>query len=231
MAGCAQGVCTVTASPCYCGTPSCRLATERRFLSTVGGSTWSTACPAVRSTLISGPTPCFLMGAHGPRGLSGMTWTMPWRRLLMWRSLTYDRSVYLTQWARLSHYTPSRTTRVEGTHWWGVQRLPGSLPRWLGVHGEICSSPVLAAARHLAHHCWTASSFWYLCKGGQIPWAGDQTYGSRARFPAPVVEGSWESHLQQGPGAFDRLPSLDWARLGATSAPQPLAWGRGGHRH
>jgi hypothetical protein len=117
MAGCTRGICTITASPCCCGTPLCRLAMERRFQSTVGGSTWSTTCRTVRSTLTSGPTPCFLMGVHGPRGFLGMTWMMPWRRLLTRRSPPCAHSACRTLWARLSHYTRSRTTLIRsGRH-------------------------------------------------------------------------------------------------------------------
>jgi hypothetical protein len=82
--------------PCCCGTPSCRLAAARRFASTVGGSTWSTTYPAMRST-----------------STSGMTWMMPWRRLLTWCSLPYAHSAYLTPWTRPSHCTRSRTTLIQ----------------------------------------------------------------------------------------------------------------------
>jgi hypothetical protein len=44
-----------------------------RAQSTMVGSMRSTGCSAVRSTSISRPTPCFLMGAHGPHGLLGPT--------------------------------------------------------------------------------------------------------------------------------------------------------------
>jgi hypothetical protein len=55
--------------------------------STTVGSMRSTTYSAVRSTLISHPTLCFLMGAHDPCGLLGPTWMMLWRRLLTWHSL------------------------------------------------------------------------------------------------------------------------------------------------
>jgi hypothetical protein len=118
-ADCVQGVCTITTSPCCCGTPLCRLATERMFVSTMGGSTWSTTYPAVRSTSTSGPTPCFLIGARGIRGLSGMAWTTPWRRLLTWRSQPYAHSACRTQRARPSLCTRSRTASIwSGRHAW-----------------------------------------------------------------------------------------------------------------
>jgi hypothetical protein len=69
MAIYAQGDCTVTASLCCCGMPLCRLATGTEPQSTTVGSMRSTGCSAARSTSISHPTPCFLTGAHDPRGL------------------------------------------------------------------------------------------------------------------------------------------------------------------
>jgi hypothetical protein len=84
MAGSAHGVCTITASLCCCGMLSCRLATGTCLLSTMISSLRSTACSTMRSTSISCPTPCFLMGARGPHGSSGPTWMMLWRRLLTW---------------------------------------------------------------------------------------------------------------------------------------------------
>jgi hypothetical protein len=82
--------------PCCCGTPSCRLAMARRFTSTAGGSTWSTAYPAMSFT-----------------STSGMTWMMPWRRLLTWHSPPYAHSVCLTLWTHPSHCTRSRTTLIQ----------------------------------------------------------------------------------------------------------------------
>jgi hypothetical protein len=108
-ADCACGVCTITASLCCCGTPSCRLAMGTRLPSTTVGSLRSTACSAVRSTSISHPTPCFLMAPRGPRGLSGPTWMMLWRRLLTWCSLPYAHRICLPLRARPSRYTRSRT--------------------------------------------------------------------------------------------------------------------------
>jgi hypothetical protein len=73
------------------------------------GSMRSTGCSAVRSMSISCPTPCFLTGAHGPRGLLGPTWMMLWRRLLTWHSLPYAHRTWLLLRARPSHCTLSRT--------------------------------------------------------------------------------------------------------------------------
>jgi hypothetical protein len=73
------------------------------------GSMRNTGCNAVRSTSISRPTPCFLTGAHGPRGLLGPTWMMLWRRLLTWHSLPCAHRTWLLLWARPSHYTLSMT--------------------------------------------------------------------------------------------------------------------------
>jgi hypothetical protein len=106
-------------SPCCCGTSSCRLVTERRFPSTVDGSTWSTACPAVKSTSTSGPAPCFLMGTCGLCGLSRMAWTMPWRRLLTRRSPPCAHSTCQRPRARPSHCTRSWTALIQsGWHAW-----------------------------------------------------------------------------------------------------------------
>jgi hypothetical protein len=119
MAGCTRGVCTAMASPCCCGTALCRLAMGRRFPSTVGGSTKSIACPALRTMLTSSPTPCFLMGARGPLGSLEMTWMMQWRRLLTWSSPPCARRTYLTLRAYLSHCTRSRATLIQsGRHAW-----------------------------------------------------------------------------------------------------------------
>jgi hypothetical protein len=74
MVDCAHGVYTITTSLCCCGTPSCRWATGTHLPSTMVGTSRSTACSVVRSTWISCLTPCFLMGAHGPRGLLGLLW-------------------------------------------------------------------------------------------------------------------------------------------------------------
>jgi hypothetical protein len=159
------------ASPCCCGTPSCRLAMNRRFLSIVGSSTWSTACPAVRSTSTSSPTPCFLMGSCGPHGLLGMTWITIWRRL----SRGAHRIVLIAPaWHRgHSHFTVPDPgllqSGVDDAHWWGMQCLSGPLPWWLGIPSEICPALVPAAAWHPAHRCLIASLSLYLCKGGQIP--------------------------------------------------------------
>jgi hypothetical protein len=68
---CARGVCIVTTSFYCCGMPLCRLATGTEPQSTTVGSMRSTTYNAVRSTLISHPTLCFLTGARGPRGLLG----------------------------------------------------------------------------------------------------------------------------------------------------------------
>jgi hypothetical protein len=105
------------ASPCCCGTPSCRLAMARRLPSTTGGSTKSMACPAMRSTSTSRPTLCFLMGARGLRGSSETIWMTPWRRLLTWCSSPCARRTCLTSRACPSCCTPSRTTLIQsGRH-------------------------------------------------------------------------------------------------------------------
>jgi hypothetical protein len=69
----------------------------------------STGCSAAKSTSISHPTPCFLTGARGPRGLLGPTWMMLWRRLLTWHLLSCARRTWLLLRARPSHCTLSRT--------------------------------------------------------------------------------------------------------------------------
>jgi hypothetical protein len=104
---------------CCCGTPLCRLATGTRFPSTMGGSTRSTTYSAARSMSISHPTTCFLMRACGPRGSSGMTWMMPWRRLLTWHSPPCARRTCLPLRARLSPCTRSMTAPTRsGRHAW-----------------------------------------------------------------------------------------------------------------
>jgi hypothetical protein len=125
MHGCARGVCTITGSPCYFATSSCRLGTGMRILSTADGSTRSTAYLAARSTSISDPTPCFLMGACGLRGSSGMTWTTPWRRLLTWCSPPCARRTCLLLQACLSHCTRSRTAPT-----WSERHAWTSAPRY-----------------------------------------------------------------------------------------------------
>jgi hypothetical protein len=89
--------------------PLCRLATGIEPQSTTVRSMRSTGCSAAWSTSISHPTPCFLMGAHGPRGLLGPTCMMLWRRLLTWHSLSCARRTWLLLWARPSHCTLFRT--------------------------------------------------------------------------------------------------------------------------
>jgi hypothetical protein len=69
----------------------------------------STGCSAVRSTSISHPTLCFVMGARGPLGLLGPTWMMLWRRLLTWHSLPCAHRTWLLLRACPSHCTLSRT--------------------------------------------------------------------------------------------------------------------------
>jgi hypothetical protein len=104
---------------CCRGMPLCRLATGIEPQSTTVGSMRSMGYNAARSTSISHPTLCFLMGACGPRGLLGPTWMMLWKRLLTWHSLPYARKTWLLLWARPSHYTLSRTalTRSERLAW------------------------------------------------------------------------------------------------------------------
>jgi hypothetical protein len=85
--------------------PLCRLAMGTRFPSNMGGSTRSTTYSAARSTSISYPTSCFLMGAYGPHGSSGMTCTLPWRRMLTWRSPSCAHRTCLPLWGHLSRYT------------------------------------------------------------------------------------------------------------------------------
>jgi hypothetical protein len=113
MAGCARGVCTITASLCCCGMLSCRLAMGIGLLSTMVSSSRSTVCSVVRSTSISLSTPCFLMGAHGQRGPSGLTWMMLWRRLLTWNSPPCARRICLPLRAHPSHCTRSRTALTQ----------------------------------------------------------------------------------------------------------------------
>jgi hypothetical protein len=60
------------------------------------GSTKSKVCPVVRSTVTSHSTPCFPMGARGPRGSLETIWTTLCRRLLTWRSPPYAHSACLT---------------------------------------------------------------------------------------------------------------------------------------
>jgi hypothetical protein len=96
-----------------CGMPLCRLATGTEPQSTTVGSMRSTACNALRSTLISCPTMCFLMGAHGPRGLLGPTWMTLWKRLLIWHSLPCARRIWLLLQARPSHCILSRTALTQ----------------------------------------------------------------------------------------------------------------------
>jgi hypothetical protein len=102
--------CTITPFLCCCGMPSCRLAVRMRFLSTVGGSSRSIAGSAARSTSISHHILCFLMRARGPHGSSGMTWIMPWRRLLTWRSPPCAHRTCLSLRACLSRCIQSRTS-------------------------------------------------------------------------------------------------------------------------
>jgi hypothetical protein len=87
----------------------CRLATGTEPRSTTVSSKRSMGYSAVRSTSISRPTPCFLMGARGPRELLGLTWMMLWRRVLTWHSLPCARITWLLLQARPSHCTLSRT--------------------------------------------------------------------------------------------------------------------------
>jgi hypothetical protein len=63
----------------------------------------------VRFTSISCPTPCYLTGSRGPRGLLGPTWMTLWRRLLTWHSLPCAHRTCLLLWACPSHCTLSRT--------------------------------------------------------------------------------------------------------------------------
>jgi hypothetical protein len=109
MAGCARGVCSVMASLCCCGMPLCRLAMGTCLLRTMVGSLRSMACSAVRSTSISHPTPYFLMGACGLCGLSGPTWMMLWRRMLIWRSSSFAHRICPPLRACPSHCTQYRT--------------------------------------------------------------------------------------------------------------------------
>jgi hypothetical protein len=77
--------------------------------STTVGSMRSMGCSAVRSTSISRPTQCFLLGARGPRGLLGATWMMLWKRLLTWHSLPCAHRTWLLLQTRPSHCTLYRT--------------------------------------------------------------------------------------------------------------------------
>jgi hypothetical protein len=117
MAACAQGVCTITASLCCCGMPLCRLAMGTELQSTTVSSMRSMACSAARSTSISYPTLCFLMGAHGPRGLLGPIWMMLWRELLTWHSPPCARSMEKAAHMALAvSYPGMLRPRVEGSH-------------------------------------------------------------------------------------------------------------------
>jgi hypothetical protein len=124
MAVCACGACTVMTSLCCCGVPLCRLAVVIEPHSTTVGSMRSTGYSAARSTSISYPTLCFLMGAHGPRGLLGLTWIMIWRRLLTWHSLLCAHRTWLPLQARPSHRTLSKTTLTQSGRltwmWWAM---------------------------------------------------------------------------------------------------------------
>jgi hypothetical protein len=81
--------------------------------STTVDSMRSTGYSAVGSTSISHPTLCFLIGACGPCGLLGPTWTMLGRRLLTWHSLLCARRTWLPLQARPSHCTLSRTALTQ----------------------------------------------------------------------------------------------------------------------
>jgi hypothetical protein len=93
---------------CY-GTPLCRLAKGTEPQSTTVGSMRSTGCSTARSTSIFHPTLCFLMGAHGQRGLLGLTWMILWIRLLTWQSLLCARRTWPLLQARPSHCILYRT--------------------------------------------------------------------------------------------------------------------------
>jgi hypothetical protein len=93
-----------------------------RAQSTTVGSMRSMVYNAVRSTLISRPTMCFLTGAHGPRGLLGPTWTMLWRRLLTWHPLPCARRTWPRLQARptcciLSRTAPTQCGRLAWMRW------------------------------------------------------------------------------------------------------------------
>jgi hypothetical protein len=96
----AQGASTVTASLCCYGMPLSRLAMGTEPQSTTIGSMRSTGYNIARYTSISRPTPCFLIGAHGPHGLLVLTWMIIWRRLLTWHSLPCACKTYLLLQAR-----------------------------------------------------------------------------------------------------------------------------------
>jgi hypothetical protein len=148
MAVYARGACTVTTSLYFCGMPLCRLTTGIEPQSTMVGSTRSTGCSATRSMSISRPTPCFLMGARGPRGLLGLTGMMLWRRLLTWHSLPCAHRTWLLLWACPSHCTLSRTDQTQSGRlaWmrWAMSfRFTTTIT---GVHGRICPASISAAA-------------------------------------------------------------------------------------
>jgi hypothetical protein len=92
--------------------------------STTVGSMRSTSCSAARSTSIFDPTLCFLMGAHGPRGLLGPTWMMLLRWLLTWHSLFCARRTWMPLQARPSHCTLSRIALTQSGRlswmWWAM---------------------------------------------------------------------------------------------------------------
>jgi hypothetical protein len=112
-AACARGVYIAMAS-LYCyGMPLCRLAMEIEPQIIMVSSMRSTTCSAARSTSISSPTLCFLIGARGPCGLLGLTWTMLWKRLLRWHSLPCARRTWLLLQARPSRCILSRTTLTQ----------------------------------------------------------------------------------------------------------------------
>jgi hypothetical protein len=113
MATCTWGDSTITTSLYWCGMPLCRLAMGTEPQSISVGSMRSTACNATQSTSISCPTPCFLMGAHDPRGLSRLTWMMLWKRLLTWHSPPCARRIWLVLQACPSCYILSRTALTQ----------------------------------------------------------------------------------------------------------------------
>jgi hypothetical protein len=91
----------------------CRLATGTEPQSTMVGSLRSTVCSAARSTLISRPTLCFLMGVSGPRWLLGPTWMMLWRRLLTWHSVPCAHRTWLPLQTHPSCCILSRTVLTQ----------------------------------------------------------------------------------------------------------------------
>jgi hypothetical protein len=146
-AACTRGVCTIMASLCCCGMHLCRLATGTEPQSTTVDTLRSTACSAARSTSIFHPTLCFLMEAHGRRGLLGPTRMMLWRRLLTWHSPPCAHRTWLLLQARPSHCILSRTAltqsgRLTCMRWAMSFRFTTTV---LGVHGRICPAPVPAA--------------------------------------------------------------------------------------